>query len=387
MLPGDPQVRVARALLQAAEERRVQARSRLAPVAGVNALRGNSQEVEFGRPLQRRTERVEATLRWNVYNQGNDAAELAGTTGDVAAAAQELRRAREEAAERIALAYAELLRVDELLARSAERLDAVRRLRARVQRQTELGRASDADARQAEASQLDAEIAQEQLLADREGARRRLAALAGGTAPRPLPVVLPPAAAPDAAALQPGIVAAAVERAEAARARVRPLASLLAPRIDFEYRQRLSDRTTPQLTTEQQHGWLLTARWEFPLGGEAQARRAEGERRAEAAEAEADRLRQVVEAEQVTLDPRSAGAERAMAQLERLSEQYAALLRAGELQYDAGRRTLAQLVLLHDGRFGAEQRRAEQASRLLAARLRRLALAGELLPALGLAAE
>ena len=387
MLPSDPQVRVARSLLQAAEERRVQARSRLAPVAGVSAVRGNSNDIEFGRPLQRHTERAEATLRWNLYNQGNDLAELEGATADVSAAAQELRRAREEAAERIALAYADLLRSDELLARADERLAAVSRLRAQVQRQTELGRASEADARQAEASQLDAEIAREQIVADREAARLRLAALTGGEAPRPLPVVLPPVTGSAAAPPQPGVVAAAVERAEAARARVRPIASVFAPRIDFEYRQRLSDRTRPQTTTEQQHGWLLSARWEFPVGGESLARRAEGERRAEAAEAEADRLRQVVEAERTTLDPRGAGSERAVAQLDRLSEQYAALLRAGELQYEAGRRTLAQLVLLHDSRFGAEQRRAEQSSRLLATRLRQLALGGDLLPALGLPAE
>lgn len=128
---------------------------------------------------------------------------------------------------------------------------------------------------------------------------------------------------------------------------------------------------------------MLTGRWEFPVFGENLARRAEGERRAEAVEAEAERVLQGVVAERQTLPPRIANAERAVAQLTRQIEQYAALLRAGELQFDAGRRSLSQLVQLHDSRYLAEQRRADQAARLLAAQLRQLALQGSLLQALG----
>lgn len=380
VLPRDPQVRVAQALLKAAEERRLQARSRLGPTVSLTGTQGDAQEIEFGTPLKRRTERAEAGLRWNLYNYGNDAAELSGTEKDLQVGIESLRQAREEVAERVAQAYADLVRLEDLLPRTQARLAAVRRLVAQVKRQAELGKVSDADAQQAQASLLDAEIAHEQVVSDHAEARARLAVLVGGEV-RPvlalrLPEVMPPGD-------RPGLVGAANERALAARIRVRPLVSLLAPRIDFEFRQRLSDRTLPQLTTRQNYGWLVTARWEFPVLGENQARRAENERRAEAVEAEAERVLQGAAAERATLPSRMANAERAIAQLDRQIEQYAMLLRAGELQFEAGRRSLGQLVQLHDSRYFAEQRRTEQAHRLLSAKLRALALDGSLLQALG----
>jgi outer membrane protein TolC len=380
VLPDDPQVRVAQALLQATEERRLQARSRLGPVVGVSTNYGQSEDIEFGVPIDRVVDRAEATLRWNLLNYGNDQAELKGATRDIVAASAEVRRAREEATERIAGAYAELLRAESLLPRAVDRLAAVRRLVQQVQRQNEAGKASEADMQQAQASLLDAEIAQEQLASEVDSARQRLATLVGGEVRPVTPVALPPPTAVEAP--RPAVVAAAQERAVAARERVRPLPSLRVPRIDLEMRHALSDRTTPQNTTETQNAWLVTARWDFPVGGEAQARRAEGERRAEAVQAEADRVLNGVQAELLSLGPRIAQGKRAVAQLANQVERYDMLVRAGELQFEAGRRTLAQLVQLHESRFNAEQRLADQASRLLVARMRQLALTGELLPAL-----
>lgn len=386
VLAQDPAVRVQGFLLQASDERRKQANSRLWPTVGLNSTRGSANVVEesllgSALPFDRRTDRTEATVRWNLYNYGNDGAELRGAERDLAAATEEVRRAREETAERIAEAYLELLRVQQVVPRSAQRLEAVRRLVQQVGRQNEAGKVSDADLQQAQASLLDAEVVHEQLQADLIGARERLAALTGSELREAVPVVLPP----PAATVEPGNgqVTAARERAQAARERVRPLVSLVAPRVDLEYRQRLSDHTTPASTTTERFGWTLSARWDFPVAGENQARRAEGERRADAAAAEADRVLRAAQTELVALPPRIAQAERAVAQIERQIEQYGALVRAGELQFEAGRRTLPQLVQLHDSRFSAEQRRVEQGHRLLQARLRQLSLSGALLPALG----
>ena len=163
-----------------------------------------------------------------------------------------------------------------------------------------------------------------------------------------LPLALPVPGAVDSP--RPAVLVSAQQRADAAQLRVRPPVSLLAPRVDLEVRQRLSDRTTPQSTTETTSAWLLTARWELPLGGEMQSRRREGERRAEAAQAEADRVAVQLQSELLSLAPRIAQGERAIEQLASQVERYRMLLRAGELQFEAGRRTLAQLVQLHDSR-------------------------------------
>ena len=384
-LPQEPQVRVARALRDAADARRVQARSRLGPALYLQVNTGQGRETEiFQGDINRSTNRTEAGLRWNLYNSGDDQAEPRASARELAATEEDVRRAREDTAERMAETCVQLLFVQQQLPAAAERLSAVRRLAAQVQQQTEAGKASAADATQAEASLLDAEIAFEQLQADHASARAKLAAQVGSEVRNVLPVVLgtvPPVALQTG---QPGLVTAAQLRAQAARARVRPPVSLLAPRIDLEVRQRLSDRTSPVLTTEQTSNWQLTARWDFPVLGETVTRRNEGLRRAEAAEAEADRVERGVQADLKALDARIDIAERAVAVLDRQARQYAQLVRAGELQFDAGRRSLQQLIALRDSSYAVAQRRADQANRLLAAQMRKLALTGQLLPALGL---
>lgn len=380
-LPHDPAVKVAAAQMAATDQRRLQAQSRLGPTASVSVVNGRALEDEFGNALKRHTDRAEASLRWNLYNAGNDVAELGGAVRDVEAAWQDLRRAREDAAERIADAYLELLRVEGLLPLAAARLASVQRLVAQVLQQNQAGKVSDAEAEQARASQLDAEIALEQVEAERDSARQKLGRLVGDVVRPVLPADLP---APLVLDGRPGSLLAATLRAEAARARVRPLASLLAPRIDLEARNSLSDQTRPQQTTTQQRMWLLTARWDLPLGGEAQARRSEVERRAEAAEAEAERLAMGVRAELDALLPTIDNTARAVSRLDQQIAQYTNLVKAGELQFEAGRRTLAQLIQLHDSRFNAQQRRADQQRKLQSAQLRRLSLSGALLPAFGL---
>ena len=394
MLATEPQVRVAQALLLAAQERRLQARSRLGPSLGLSVSKGGSNETEIiNGAVDRSTNRAEASLRWNLYNAGNDLAEFNGSSRDVDAAAQDVRRAREDTAERLAETYTDLLRLQTLLPFAKGRLAAVQRLTEQLRQQNAAGRASDADALQAATSLLDAQILLDQVLSDEDSARQKLIGLVGGEVRAVLPVDLPPLVLPSNAAdgvpdgLQGGangLITAAQTRAESARLRVRPSASLLAPRIDLELRKQLSDRTVPALTTQQQQVWLVTARWDFPVLGENNARRAEAERRAEAAEAEGDRVARGARAELQSLGPRISNAERSLLQIDQQLAQYTALVRAGEVQFEAGRRTVAQLISLRESRFSAEQRRVEQAHRLLGARLRLLALTGKLLPAMGL---
>lgn len=387
VLPREPQVRSALALRQAAQERQRQARSRLGPTLYLQSSYGEGRETEILQgAISRTTDRTEAGLRWNLYNAGNDRAELNGAERDVAAAEQELRRAREDTAERIAETYVELLHLQAQLAPAAERLTAVRKLAEQVRQQADAGKASPADLTQAEASLLDADVAYEQLVADHASARAKLAAQVGTEVRKVAPVVLAPVPAAQVKLGSPGLVEAAQLRAVAARERVRPPVSLLTPRIDLEVRKRLSDRTTPITTTEQNSSWQLVARWDFPVMGETMARRNEGLRRAEAAEAEAERVARGVQADLESLDARIEIAIRALASLDRQLQQYDQLVRAGELQFDAGRRSLQQLIGLRDSRYSIAQRRADQAHRLLASRLRQLALTGKLLVALGLGA-
>jgi len=381
-LPHDPQVRVADALRQAAEDRLRQIRSRFAPVLGVATTYGRSQDAELFRSIDRTTDRAEATLRWNLYNGGADRVELDAAERELEASGEDLRRAREEVSERVTEVALDLARLDAQLERGEQRIAVIRRLAQQVSLQAELGRLSDADLRQATASLVDAELALDQLVGDRAGALARLAVLVNELPPPLQPLFLPTAGDGEPASLR-----ASRLRAEAARLRVRPLQSVLAPRVDMDLRKRLSERTQPSATSELQRGWTLNMRFEFPLGGETVYRRDEVEHRAEAAEAEVMRQSQLLQAERAALAPRLQGAERGIVLVGRQVEQLDALVRSGEAQFEAGRRTLQQLIQAHEARLAALQRLEDQRFRLASARLRELALAGRLLLALGLAAE
>ena len=382
VLDRDPQVRVARSLMDAGDARVRQLRSRFWPALALNANVGQSSDLDFGLPVERHIERSELALRWNLYNAGNDRAELDALTIESDAAQAEVARAREEAATRIAEAYLDLLRTDALLMPAIARVEAVQRLVGMAQRQTAEGKSSEADLQQALASQVDGEVALEQLRADQAGARQRLARLAGEDVFGLQPVTLL-AAASDSAARPAGLRAAEL-RAAAARARVRPVVSLAAPKVNLDLRQRLTDNTQPQASTVQRSGWGVQLSWELPLGGELGARVDEAASRAAAAAAEVERLDQERLAERSTLEPRIAAAERGVALLAAPVAQWSSLIRAGDLQFEAGRRSLQQLIVLREGLYTAQQRLAEQANQLVRLQLRLALLDGRLLAALGL---
>lgn len=389
VLSRDPQVRAANAQRAAAEQRLKQAQSRYWPVLGLAVVGGRSQEKDINLSVDRRTERADLTLRWNLYNGGNDAAEVSATEREAAATVEDLLRAREEVAERLVDAALDLQRMDRQLPASAERLAGVQALVRQVRRQAELGRIAEVDLQQAITSLVDARLLHDQLLAEREGIRMRLVSLAGEELQRLHPFELNGIPLTLAGAVPPGApegvhagVRSARLRALAARQRVRPMASLLAPRVDVDLSRRVADHTSPPLSTDQHHSWQVGVRWEMPLGGESLARIEEGYNRAEAAEQEAQRVELAARAELAALGPRISSGERAVTLLQRQIDQSTQLIRAGELQFEAGRRSVQQLIALRDQRFSAEQRLAEQLMRLNQARLRQLSLAGALLPGL-----
>ncbi|NDY94018.1 TolC family protein [Ideonella livida] len=401
VLARDPQVLAQQALLTAAEARVDQTRSRRWPTLGLAAVRGGSDEVELTRPVDRSTRRTEASLRWNLYNGNADQVELAALQLEARAAALDLQRAREEVAQRLAEAALDLARLEGLIVASARRLQAVEALAQQARRQTELGRASEADGQQAEASLTDARIAHEAVQAERAAARLRLTTLAGeplqagvdyspqhwlSAAPAPAGAGSPPpeADAPTEAERPHAGLQALSLRAEAARARVRSRASLAAPRLDLDVTRRLSTHTDPTPSSEVQSSWQLALRWEMPLGGESLARQDETRARADAAQAELDRQTLAWRAELRALGPSLRHGELMLGLLTGQIERQARLVQAGELQFEAGRRGLQQLLQLRDSHHATEIRWADQWQKLQAARLKRLGLTGGWLPAVGL---
>lgn len=386
-IPRDPQVMAAAAALRGAEARYKQARSRMLPNLGLESAKGRSNDLDLGQPVDRRTQTVDATLRWNIANGGADMAELRASWRDVAAAEADLRKARDDCAEKLADAYFDVQRLNHTLALSLARLSEVGQLVALVARQTEAGKASQLDTQQAQSSQLDAELTQDSLLAERDAALVKLQVLAGEAVPELREFTF----AQPLADLDPGDSAAplsaAKERAAAARLRVRSWASTMAPKVDVQLRRNLNNHTDPAPTTISQRGWSIGINWDIPLGGESQYRRNETISRADQADAEVLRVGQVARAERDSLPARIASAERSLALLDAQVVKMAALVHGTGIQFEAGRRNLQQIIQTRDSYFSVQQRRIEQSHKLLLAQMRQRTLAGQLLPAFGLADE
>jgi outer membrane protein TolC len=133
----------------------------------------------------------------------------------------------------------------------------------------------------------------------------------------------------------------------------------------------------------QQHGWSLGISLDIPLGGENFARRDESSSRAAQADAEVTRFDQNARTEFEALGPRIDNARRALVNLAEQEKKMALLMRGSSIQFEAGRRSLQQIIQGRDSYFNLQQRRLEQHHRLLLAQMRQLALSGRLLEVFG----
>ncbi|MFN6993345.1 MAG: TolC family protein, partial [Aquincola tertiaricarbonis] len=141
----------------------------------------------------------------------------------------------------------------------------------------------------------------------------------------------------------------------------------------------------PPVSSRTRRSGPLSLTYEVPLGGAATARRDDNVARAEAAEAEAWRSLQALRGELAVVRQQALQAADALPALERQRGHLEAVVQASELQYQAGRRSLLQLIDQRDRRFNAEQRAADTRLRLTQAQLRLGVLTGSLAAQWGLA--
>ncbi len=397
VLARDPQVRAARATLAGARAQSGVARSRLWPSAGLSASEGRSSDEDLGVPVDRRTTTSQAYLRWNLFNGFSDRAELDASTQEAEAAQADLRAAVDEAVDRSVRAYFDVLRLQMLARLSAQRRADADELLSTVRRQIAAGKAADNDAELSSASVIEARIAEQVIGAELGAARIRLQTLLGapfGRLSEALPTVADAEDLPFDELLQHARQhnaqwRAAQLRAQAMHLRIGPtVAPEYLPRLDLDVRKRLGGASTPPALTSSisKRGWTMTLTYEVPLGGGADARRDAATHRAEAAQAESQRIGDAVRDQlgEVQHNARQAGL--ASPQLERQVEHMNAAVRASSLLWDAGRRSLQQLIELRDARFAAQQRQSENQLRLVTERTRLRLLTGQLGEEFGAAA-
>jgi len=389
-LARDPQVQGAAALVRATQAQLDQMRSRWYPTLGLNFNKTRSQDEDLGRPLERNSERTDATFKWNLYAGGADKAMVDSLQRDLAAAELDHKRAREECAERLASAYNDAVRADTVVATATLLMDQLRELKALVDKQVASGKSSDVDAQTSASSLLEVAITHADAQADARRARHKLSALSGMSPSMVQGLSLPPSTAlneqhpADWFELREGNTRfqAARLRAESARLKVGHMAAVLQPRVDVQVRRALSERTDPTPTSNTRTSTGLSVSLEMPLGGESFARRDEGLQRAEAAAADAERISLDAQIDWADAADRLATARYTqgihLKQLEHLER----VLRGAAVQFEAGRRSLIQLIDLQKMPFSARQKLAESRATQFNAQVRMLSLSGGLLDAL-----
>ena len=392
VLARDPQIKAAQANLRGVEAQWRQVRSRWLPTLGITANQGQSDDEDLGLPVQRSTERTEAQLRWNLFAGGADLALQQALSQEIEAARQDLVRAQEESVERFLQAWSDAERARAIARVAEELLDRLTGLKDLVDRQVTLGKVSQVDADTSASSLLEVRVNLIDAQAEARQAFLKLSALSGLPSQTLQSMALPPLGAPtdlstaDWLDLRQGSSRwqAARLRAEAAQTRLGLVNPDLLPRADVQWRQALHDRTTPPASSVSRRGSTITLSLDIPLGGEAFARRDENIERAQAALAEAERASRDAQMEWADSADKLHTATYNLGIFQRQMRHLTRVLAGSAIQYEAGRRTLVQVIELHRLPFATQQKMADARRVSLQAQVRMLNLSGGLLDALQL---
>lgn len=385
VLREHPDIQTSQALLNAAEEQLNQARSNYYPTVGLDAVATDATDTQFGAPLERTSRRTDAYLRWNLFRgqadrQGVKAAEYSKGAADAD---------REETHEQVALqvteTYLELLRLRRLLALGEAYQADLTRLNDTMRKREEAGRVPTADLDQVRVSLIQAEAQQAQLRGQLRGAEQRFRLLVG-TEPGELsePAIADAAASLGREALNEQVlsgnrrVRAAMERAAARAEEVGIANSRLFPSLDLELRKRLQTEVDPVPVTDTRSSTQVQLSYQMPLGGANFSRKREALERQQAARsaAESELLRA-----RSDLGLRWAAWQEVRNIAPQLAEQVGAsqrVVNAFDLQFDAGRRSLGDLISSRGERYRAQADLVMNRIDQLAASARVLSLLGGL---------
>ncbi len=384
-LAQHPDIRSGEALLNVTAERLQQARSNYYPTLGLDGAASDAKDRDAGLPEDRTTRRADVFLRWNLFRglgdrQGERTAEF-----DQSAADADLEAAREQVALQVVQTYLEVLRLRRLLALSDEFIGEQQKLGDDVRKRVHAGRLALADHEQMRASLIQAKLQQTQWRGSLRGAEARYRLLVG-VAPGELsePVMDDVAASLELDELMQQALAGnrrvhgALQRAAARGEEVGIASAALYPSFDLELRKRLYSEIVPTPQTETRHSAQISFNYQMPLGGSSFSRQREAVQRKLAALAAADT--ELLQARSEIAQGWSTWREaRDMApQLAERVEASDKVVKAYDLQFEAARRSINDLLAVRSERYRARVDLLENRMGQLASSAQMLALLGRL---------
>ena len=384
-LARHPGVRSGEALRSASDEQLNQVRSNYYPILGIDMISQDASDQDFGISRDRSTRRADAFLRWNLFRGlGDREGERTAEFNSLAARA-DLDAAGEQAALQITLAYLDVLRLRSILALDNDFQVELKRLDGDMAKRFQVGRIPQVDKEQSRASLIQASARQAQLQGQLRGAEIRFRLLVGYAPGVLSEVTLDDAAAQlDQDALLEGLLAGndrlrgSRQRSAARGAEVGVAESAFYPRLELEVRRRLHNDVDPVPQTQTQDMTQFQLNYQIPLGGSTFSRKREAIARRQAAEAALDEetLRAQSEITQLWSAWREARniapqlAERAIASV--------SVVKAYDLQFEAGRRSLNELIGARNEQYRVRVDALENRMEQISTNARVLALLGRL---------
>lgn len=385
VLQRHPDIRSSAALLNAQEERLIQARSNYYPTVGLDGAASNATDLDFGTPRDRTTRRVDTFLRWNLFRGFGDRQVLRTAEYDRLAASADLEAMQEQVALQVIESYLDVLRLRRLLALGAGYIAELQRLSEAVRLRAEDGRVAAADKDQVRASLIQAQLQQSQLRGQLRGTEERYRLLVGA-APGELiePVIDGSATGPSLDALMQQAIAgnhrvqAALQRAAARGEEVGVVAAGLYPSFDLELRKRLVSEINPVPQIDTRNSTQIQFSYQMPLGGASFSRKREAVERKLAAQAAADN--ELLRAHSELVERWAAWQEmHAIApQLAERAEASEQVVKAYDLQFAVARRSITDLIAVRGERYRAQSDLLDNRVGQLVSSARVLSLLGRL---------
>ena len=355
VIESHPTVRSSAALLDAAAERVRQAKSNYYPTVGMQAAANEAHDSQLGTRLDRSSRNADAFLRWNLFRGLADYHSVRMATRDREAADEDLADAHERVALQVAAAYLEVLRLRRRLAVAEAYVSQTENLIEDVNKLVAVGKAAPADIEQVSVGHIEAQWEVAQLRGELAGAEQGYRLLTG-TPPGELSE--PGNDATMASISQDDMldqvlatnpkVRAALARAAARSEEVGVAGGALMPRVDVEFRKRLLSDIKPDPVVESRDSAQVSLNYEIPLGGGAFSQKREAAAHMASALADVDEARLEAQTSSAQLWNVWSEARHIAASLERRAQASDKVVTAYDQQFNAGRRSLQDLIAIRD---------------------------------------
>ena len=361
VIDSHPNARSSAALLEASAERVRQAKSNFYPSVGLQAASNEAQDRQLGSRLNRSTRNADAFLRWNLFRGLADYHSVRMAKRDSEAASEDLADAHERVALQVAASYLDVLRLRRRLVVAEAYVEQTERLVADVRKLVAAGKTPPSDIDQVDVGHIEGQWEVAQLRGELAGAEQGFRLLTGalpGELNEPGLEIAMDAVSQDDMLTQVLVtnprIRASQARAAARTEEVGVAGGALFPRLDIELRKRLLSDIKPDPVIESRESGQVSLNYEMPLGGGSFSAKREAQARMSAAFADMDQAILEAQTSSTQLWNVWSEARQIAATLARRAQASDKVVSAYDQQFNAGRRSLQDLITIRD-----EHRRAQ----------------------------